>query len=628
MGRTEGTGYETPSLMGIMIGKERAKRRISLNVLAAGLCDKSVLHRIEMGDRGFDRLTLVRLWERLGKTPERFQIIMSDEEYELWERRQKIAEAVDRWEFARARRKLEQYREDAKDKPKIHQQFAGYYELIIREAEGQTPLEELRKDCLKLIRITMPFCDYADWSLYYLGQMELMLQLWNYRCLEEMGQQSEAEEGYRKLLRYIETHDFDKLEKQKVYPQVIYRLARLLKLTKQYPEAEALAQRASELLLRTKGGVRLLPELLILQMECQKEQGILDNYTVQLGVWGGGLAKCLDERETYRRYQDEHPRYRDCDAYSFTQVMRSRRKCLGLTQQAMAETEEDPEARYSPNTISKNENGRHMPQKKRRRKILEKLGLDGECYSGYFICDSMDAAVRFDEVNDALERGDLKRAKEQLSTLKELLSAEKRMNRQVIAFLELLIAGREGGITGEIKIEKLKKIFRYTLDIEDFGRLERCFLSATERLIIQTIANEYKKLKRYEEAYEMVRILTAQERIDVKYIQSMWAAGDYLGDLGRYQEGNQIIEKAIQISVQERDCWCMDHLLYTEAWNLETEGKVSGKLPVMRRFMMAYIFADMFDRAQVKRQVLKHCKELYPHMVQRIERDFNWSDEQ
>ena len=126
----------------------------------------------------------------------------------------------------------------------------------------------------------------------------------------------------------------------------------------------------------------------------------------------------------------------------------------------------------------------------------------------------------------------------------------------------------------------------------------------------------------------MVRILTAQERIDVKYIQSMWAAGDYLGDLGRYQEGNQIIEKAIQISVQERDCWCMDHLLYTEAWNLETEGKVSGKLPVMRRFMMAYIFADMFDRAQVKRQVLKHCKELYPHMVQRIERDFNWSDEQ
>ena len=72
------------SLFGILIRNLRTKRNITADQLSRGLCSSSLLYMIERGKRDSDRLLVNTFWQKLGRSPERFSMILNQDENELW----------------------------------------------------------------------------------------------------------------------------------------------------------------------------------------------------------------------------------------------------------------------------------------------------------------------------------------------------------------------------------------------------------------------------------------------------------------------------------------------------------------------------------------------------------------
>ncbi len=71
-------------MIGRMIGYERGKRKISMQMLSEGLCSVSVLQRLESSERFPDFFVLERLIERLGKSINKMEFLYSEAAYEIY----------------------------------------------------------------------------------------------------------------------------------------------------------------------------------------------------------------------------------------------------------------------------------------------------------------------------------------------------------------------------------------------------------------------------------------------------------------------------------------------------------------------------------------------------------------
>ena len=72
----------------------RRKYNVSMNVVCDGICDQSVMSRIENGEREVSKLVQDRLLGRLGVAPENFENMVFSDEYERWKVRQKIVNLI------------------------------------------------------------------------------------------------------------------------------------------------------------------------------------------------------------------------------------------------------------------------------------------------------------------------------------------------------------------------------------------------------------------------------------------------------------------------------------------------------------------------------------------------------
>lgn len=72
----------------------RRKYNVSMNVVCDGICDQSVMSRIENGEREVSKLVQDRLLGRLGVAPENFENMVYADEYGYWKTRQEIISLI------------------------------------------------------------------------------------------------------------------------------------------------------------------------------------------------------------------------------------------------------------------------------------------------------------------------------------------------------------------------------------------------------------------------------------------------------------------------------------------------------------------------------------------------------
>ncbi|MBO5198639.1 MAG: hypothetical protein J6B85_09005 [Lachnospiraceae bacterium] len=649
-------------LIGQLIREVREERGILRKNLCKGICGIDTLRNVERQRQDLDLLELECLWQRLGQSMNQFTIILDEPEYKIWKKRQDIPEKVsevyeayvtlekkkkqreekleqrkkrqaeenDRyneksmkileWEYKEkleaAWKCIREYETKYGNRSVLHKQVAGYYRIILREQEGAS-YEELYRECIDTITLTISEYDSAgrlNWQRSYLGEIELLILVQLYRFLEEMGREEEALSGYWAVLRYVEEHNYE-VEAEMVYcPVLAYRLNALLIKGGRYQEAWQVAKNAIGVLRKSRSGTRLLPELFLQFTECEKQ--ITKKYTEQSRLYelcGRVLERYLDTLDQIRRYTDLRPYYSRCELYSFQKVFASRKEYFGSSQEMLA-------MEIDPATISLLGQAKRRPQQGSYKTILRNIGLSGVCYSSYYVLGGMEARTLFQNVNRAINKSNPKEARIILEEFKKKIDPTIVMNQQTIGSLEAVIERLEGKLTEKELIKKYEKLLKLTLREYKPENIKGVYLSAGERGLIVDMALEYKKLGNVEKACEIMRSLQGEVAWTSKRIDIAGWMGDWLGELGEYEEGICIVSKARKIAAKAKDNWHTGDLLIAEGWNTEQFYRGRKSVKAIWMYYVAYLFCVLFDNAYSKAAIKNYCKVNYPFLAKRIEK--------
>ena len=127
--------------VGNVIFYYREKKKLSQMQVCEGICNEMMMSRIEMGEREFDSLISETLLERIGKTTNRFEFILNDEDYYYYLLREDIIKAVDMGDIELAKEHIMVYRKNIPMNHVLHEQFLLYYEALIMKVEKWTDAE-------------------------------------------------------------------------------------------------------------------------------------------------------------------------------------------------------------------------------------------------------------------------------------------------------------------------------------------------------------------------------------------------------------------------------------------------------------------------------------------------------
>lgn len=73
----------------------RKKHKITMEEVCEGICSKSMMNRVETGERLSDKLTRDRLLQRMGVAQETYQDYLMGEEYETYELRESLLNSIE-----------------------------------------------------------------------------------------------------------------------------------------------------------------------------------------------------------------------------------------------------------------------------------------------------------------------------------------------------------------------------------------------------------------------------------------------------------------------------------------------------------------------------------------------------
>ena len=131
----------------------REKSKLGQMQVCEGICNEMTMSRIETGEREFDSLISETLLSRLGKTTNRFEFLLNDEDYYYYILRENIEKAVDAGELESAKAYIAEYRNNIPDTHELHEQFLLFYEAMIMKAEDNA-MKDIITHLYKSINLT------------------------------------------------------------------------------------------------------------------------------------------------------------------------------------------------------------------------------------------------------------------------------------------------------------------------------------------------------------------------------------------------------------------------------------------------------------------------------------------
>lgn len=270
--------------LGAAIQYFREIHQVSQSKLCKGLCSVATLSRIESGERDVDALLLETLLERLGKTPNQFELILTDFDYKTYQKREQIKRLIDTRETEAASALLASYKKMAFSKASVHKQFVVRCKALLNELQGGS-IQETIELLKKAISYTVPDFKHYRIQEYYLSNSELNIIIDIIQRLIELDPKNQDKELLFQVLDYLDEHD--SLEKNnRLYPKVAILACRLLMKEKNYDKALEICEKGLE---RNKGSRMLdyLGELYLIKAQTIE--------AIQKALKDGKAEVCIDE---------------------------------------------------------------------------------------------------------------------------------------------------------------------------------------------------------------------------------------------------------------------------------------------------------------------------------------------
>ena len=595
----------------------RQLHNVTLDQVCEGLCSRSMMLRIESGDRLPEKQMRDRILSRMGVIIEGYEDYLSIDEYEQWELRQKLLGSIERKEFVKAEQYLEKYRIYEKQNV-VEEQYCKAMELMLLQLQN-APLAKQQPVIERAVKLTMSHIGNHLSEKVLLSEQELNLLIEYVRLRPYNGKPEEEFRWrcgqYKDIMNYIEHSRLDSFCRAKVYPKAVsYLCEKILEKSdrvEDWKEGIEACNQAIELLRDSRRLYYFIELVASLEKLVNKYEAYLDEDDKQgeRNNFREGLEEKLAWRdvimELYTEYQVtpymEHfcHLYWGMESYCIGDIIRTRRQMFGMTKEQLCE------GICGIKTLTRLELKQAKTQMPIVRALFKRLGLCAEYIrarvitSDYEVLKLAEECVRY-ENNYQMEEW-IWRLKE----LEQKLCMDIPQNKQFIknSYCALRLQLRK--ISKEQYMKEMLEALEYTIPLEYVMKPGKKFLSREERTYIHNIGINIGAVK--DNPYMLVIANICKEN-DLendlgghirKYEFLLTSIISYLGNIGDYEKSDELSKKLTKKSLQYRREGILAETMYNNLWNYQQrlrEGKEIERVYEEKKEIEKYILLSKFGK--------------------------------
>ena len=592
--------------IGRIIEKLRQEKNYSRKKLSQGLCSTQMLIKIENNESDVDKFMSDILLQRLGKSPDKLEIIISNEEYRKIHIRDEIEELIWKRKRDEAEKLLSEYEvQYAKDSYVQKMYILRTKAYMSQELDGNSVKAE--SYIRQAIEVTLPGIKIEKMDEYLLATIELenVLEL-GYVVLQQ-GRIQEAEGIFANCYKYVESNVTDEVEYTKIISKIAW-LSSLVYIRKQeYENAYGLCESAFEKM-RKYGNLYFMMPLLEQLLVCCEKLG-REERKKKYQIFYRMI------KELYQQYGEDwycqNSIFHNCcqTAYHLTgEFIRQERQAKKMTQEQLIEgVYEEPE------NLSRVENGKEMPSRKKFEGLMRNLGIERGKYCGTLVVEDFEILELKYEIDILIGAGKYEEAQCKLSELENMIDCEERVNDMALKIYHTSIKLSMELSTGRADVktigQKLKTLLESSGLLLD-GKIYRVpFFNEMAALNMLGIC--LKRAGKRQEAialYEDIINCIEEIVIDEKYQNDILSP--ILANLDLYDSKRELGRKGISY---ELGCGKGKMIYMHIIAQLELTDDKNAKQEMTR---LAYYFSELYYMETNKQRIKKYYEKTYGEIIE------------
>lgn len=437
----------------------REKEGITQKELSEGFMSVAELSRVEKGERDEDRFVLAALFERLGKSIDKFEVLQNAEEYQIFCLRRLIEKKLLEGKSETVAVLLQEYKECCGKKRSIHKQYyhqmraLNYYLVDKNQEECVT---ELCK-ALYITKSTWKW-EQENWESVYFCTQEIQIVLMLGCILMEKGEVKSALHILEKIALYVVNHCTDEEERCRVYVKCSWLLSEIYFRKGKLEKAYEICKRGKECLVQN-GSLLLMDKLLAVEQKCLQVREMEweeKNIRQQLEAINflHRLAKhnVVMEKVILLLLTDVKSEMLVCN-----EMLYEIRNAYGFSQEELSWEI------CSRETLSRIENGKRSPNRKKLQAMFKKIGEGRDSYYGYVVTDDYRIYEKVNLYKSCYYKKKREEAYALLGALEQELDLSNPVNRQFIENNRIIEKMDKKEIGYEQAVEDLTKTLRITM---------------------------------------------------------------------------------------------------------------------------------------------------------------------
>lgn len=196
--------------IGIVLSYYREKYGLSMAQVCEGICSPATMFRIEEGFREVDSLVSGTLLSRIGKQVLEFELLLNEEDYNLFRLRKEIDRSIAERNMDAADKLLQKYQSVMPKKQVLHEQYYLWGKAELLQKRGASK-EEIKAVLNESILLTRPFFGKRKNTSDLYSEMEIKLFLGLIQFLEDI---SWKEAELKRMLLFTRKYDSKKIKEQ------------------------------------------------------------------------------------------------------------------------------------------------------------------------------------------------------------------------------------------------------------------------------------------------------------------------------------------------------------------------------------------------------------------------------
>lgn len=578
--------------VGTLIYNERVEQCIGLVNLCDGLMSMGNLSKIESGTRETDASIIKRLTDRLGMEFEDEGAYMTNDDYEEWQRRWKIIDAIECLRIDEAIELIDKYEQLYSDNI-VRKQFAKVMRIQCRTCTenyadmNREMIEETARLYREALELTIPIkaLKHVIRFMLSIDEVDIVLEYHFYNQMEQGG--STDIELYEEILRYLGNSRFSLSAKAKLYPKTVVYMYRILTygrtvrdmfLNTDTKQLDKLYQYCEEALdvLREKAVRYYFTEILEIR-KVFLENGYggdeRDALLRQTEEWLSAIHMLCSEYNVWEYTVSSCYFYKENSVYNIGMVVKTRRTMLGMTMKDLYE------GICSEKTLRSLEHNKVGTHRDIAEELLEKLGLPAGYQRMGIITNKRDTIELYSEWKRLIREFEYAECREIMDELEAQLPPHM-INRQFIELGRAIASYGLKEIDYRTYIDRMCESLSETVSVDKILASDNVYLSNNEKRMLFQISAKYKyngddasAFKYVEPIYKRLinyNDVEIQENIKdwdfyMTYISSV------LGSLGKYQESDNISRRVIKGQLMYGRICELHCNLSSIAWNANKE---------------------------------------------------------